>query len=186
MLELAILGFLAEGPLPGHELRRRVSQLTGYTRPVSDGSLYPAINRLTRAGLIERRADPAAGAARYVLSLTAAGRADMLQRLRQPADHEITDFTRFYIVLAFLSHLPDVAEQHTVLRRRLEFLEEPASFFYDNDRPLRAEEIADPYRRGMLLTARATSRAERTWLRETLGEEPPVPASSARALTEPP
>src|SRR2546425_399988 len=63
MLELAILGFLAEGPLPGHELRRRVSQLTGYTRPVSDGSLYPAINRLTRAGLIERRADPARGGA---------------------------------------------------------------------------------------------------------------------------
>ncbi|MFI6934338.1 PadR family transcriptional regulator [Streptomyces sp. NPDC050287] len=168
MLELAILGFLAESPLPGHELRRRVTQLTGYTRPVSDGSLYPAINRLTKAGLIERRADPAAGAARYVLSLTAAGRAEMLQRLRKPADHEITDFTRFYVVLAFLSHLPDV------LRRRLEFLEEPASFFYDNERPLRAEEIADPYRRGMLLTARATSRAERTWLRETLGEEPPA------------
>lgn len=43
-----------------------------------------------------------------------------------------------------------MAEQHAVLRRRLEFLEEPASFFYDNERPLRAEEIADPYRRGML------------------------------------
>jgi len=171
MLELAILGFLAEAPLPGHELRRRVSQLTGYTRPVSDGSLYPAIKRLTRAGLIERRADSAAGAARYVLSLTAAGRVEMLQRLRTPADHEITDFTRFYIVLAFLSHLPDVAERHAVLRRRLQFLEEPASFFYDGDRPLRAEDVADPYRRGMLLTARATSRAERTWLRQTLDEE---------------
>lgn len=59
MLELAILGFLAEGPLPGHELRRRVSQLTGYTRPVSDGSLYPAINRLAKADLLDRRADPA-------------------------------------------------------------------------------------------------------------------------------
>jgi DNA-binding PadR family transcriptional regulator len=174
MLELAILGFLAEALMPGHELRRRVSQLTGYTRPVSDGSLYPAINRLTKAGLIERRADPAAGPARYVLSLTAAGRREMLQRLREPADHEITDFTRFYVVLAFLSHLPHVAEQHAVLRRRLEFLEEPASFFYDDEQPLRAEEVADPYRRGMLLTARATSHAERTWLRETLGEEPPV------------
>jgi len=174
MLELAILGFLAEALLPGHELRRRVSRLSGYTRPVSDGSLYPAINRLTRAGLIERRADPAAGAGRYVLSLTAAGRAEMLQRLRAPADHEITDFTRFYVVLAFLSHLPDVAEQHAVLRRRLQFLEEPASFFYDGGRPLRAEEIADPYRRGMLLTARATSRAERKWLRDTLGEGPPT------------
>ena len=173
MLELAILGFLAEGPLPGHELRRRVSDLTGYTRPVSDGTLYPAINRLAKAGLLERRADPRAGAGRYMLSLTAAGRADMLERLRKPADHEITDFTRFYTVLSFLSHLPDIAEQHAVLRRRLAFLEEPVSFFYDGDRPLRAEEVADPYRRGLLLTARATSRAERAWLREVLGEQPP-------------
>ncbi|MEV0479752.1 PadR family transcriptional regulator [Streptomyces sp. NBC_01622] len=173
MLELAILGFLAEGPLPGHELRRRVSDLTGYTRPVSDGTLYPAINRLAKAGLLERRADPRAGAGRYMLSLTEAGRADMLERLRKPADHEITDFTRFYTVLSFLSHLPDTAEQHAVLRRRLAFLEEPVSFFYDGDRPLRAEEVADPYRRGLLLTARATSRAERAWLREVLGEQPP-------------
>ncbi|WP_405995411.1 PadR family transcriptional regulator [Streptomyces sp. NBC_00986] len=173
MLELAILGFLAESPLPGHELRRRVSDLTGYTRPVSDGTLYPAINRLAKAGLLERQADPRAGAGRYMLSLTEAGRADMLERLRKPADHEITDFTRFYTVLSFLSHLPDIAEQHAVLRRRLAFLEEPASFFYDGDRPLRAEEVADPYRRGLLLTARATSRAERAWLREVLGEQPP-------------
>ncbi|MER5662722.1 PadR family transcriptional regulator [Streptomyces mirabilis] len=178
MLELAILGFLSEGPLPGHELRRRISQLTGYTRPASDGSLYPAINRLAKTGLIERRADPAAGTARFVLSLTEAGRADMLQRLRKPADHEITDFTRFYTILAFLSHLPDVSEQHAVLRRRLDFLEAPASFFYSGDRPLRAEEITDPYRRGMLLTARATSRAERTWLREALGEATLAPEAT--------
>jgi DNA-binding PadR family transcriptional regulator len=173
MLELAILGFLAEGALPGHELRRRVSHLTGYTRPVSDGSLYPAINRLAKAGLLERRADPQAGGARYVLSLTEAGRTEMLDRLRKPADHEITDHTRFHTVLSFLSLLPDAAERHAVLRRRLQFLEEPASFFYDGDRPVRAEEVADPYRRGMMLTARATSRAERAWIREELGEAPP-------------
>ncbi|TDD61047.1 hypothetical protein E1263_08630 [Kribbella antibiotica] len=100
--------------MPGHELRRRISQLVGYARPVSEGSLYPAINRLAKAGLIERYADPAAGAARYVLSLTAVGRAEMLQRLRKPAEHEITDFTRFFIVLASLSHLPEVAEHRLV------------------------------------------------------------------------
>ncbi|MFJ8931506.1 PadR family transcriptional regulator [Streptomyces sp. NPDC102364] len=173
MLELAILGFLAEGPLPGHELRRRVSQLTGFTRPVSDGSLYPAINRLSKAGLLERRADPRAGASRYVLSLTEAGRADMLERLRKPADHEITDFTRFSTILAFLSHLPDTAERHVVLRRRLAFLEEPASFFYEDERPVSADQVGDPYRRGLLLTARATSRAERAWLHEILDAEAP-------------
>ena len=170
MLELAILGFLAEGPLPGHELRRRITALTGFTRPVSDGTLYPALNRLARAGLLDRSRHPGAGPGRYVLSLTDAGRADMLQRLRAPAEHEITDFSRFLVVLAFLSQLPDVSEQHAVLRRRLAFLETPASFFYDGARPLRAEQLTDPYRQGMLLTARATSRAERSWLRRTLGQ----------------
>ncbi|MET7989125.1 PadR family transcriptional regulator [Streptomyces sp. NPDC005281] len=168
MLELAILGFLAEGPLPGHELRRRITDLTGYSRPVSDGTLYPAINRLTKAGLIERRPAPEAGGGRYVLNLTDAGREDMLRRLREPAEHEITDFSRWFVILAFLSLLPDRAEQHAVLRRRLDFLEAPASFFYDGNTPLRAEQVTDPYRRGMMLTARATSRAERAWLHEVL------------------
>lgn len=185
MLELAILGFLAEGPLRGHELRRRVAQLTGYARPVSDGTLYPAINRLAKAGLLERHTDPGAGAARYVLSLTDSGRAEMLERLRKPADHEITDFSRFFTILAFLSLLPDVADQHAVLRRRLDFLEAPASFFYDGDEPLRAEQVTDPYRRGMLLTARATSRAERAWLRDLLGEGEPE-SDAARTRNHPP
>ncbi|MFJ8142412.1 PadR family transcriptional regulator [Streptomyces sp. NPDC096013] len=187
MLELAILGFLAEGPLPGHELRRRITHLTGYSRPVSDGTLYPAINRLTKAGLIERRPAPEAGGGRYVLNLTAQGREDMLRRLRDPAEHEITDFSRWFTILAFLSLLPDSAEQHAVLRRRLDFLEVPASFFYDGDTPLRGEQVSDAYRRGMLLTARAISRAERAWLHEVLdgggiqaSDEQPDPQNHTR------
>ncbi|MEV4277531.1 PadR family transcriptional regulator [Actinoplanes xinjiangensis] len=169
MLELAVLGFLAEGPLPGHDLRRRITHLTGYSRPVSDGTLYPAINRLTKAGLIERRPAPGAGGGRYVLNLTAAGREDMLRRLREPAEHEITDFSRWFTILAFLSLLPEVPEQHAVLRRRLDFLEAaPVGFFYDGDTPLRADQVSDPYRRGMLLTACTISRAERAWLHEAL------------------
>jgi DNA-binding PadR family transcriptional regulator len=171
VLEIAILGFLAEAPLSGQSLRRRVSQLTGYTRPVSDGSLYPAINRLANAGMIARRADPAAGPGRYRLNLTRAGRTRLLNRLRAPAQYEITDFTRFFVILTFLSQLPEVADQHAVLRRRLEFLDQPASFFYDGDRPVRAEEFTDPYRRGMLLTARAISTAERSWLQEILNSQ---------------
>ncbi|QCX74802.1 hypothetical protein C9F11_05500 [Streptomyces sp. YIM 121038] len=85
-----------------------------------------------------------------------AGRERLLQWLRAPAPHEITDPTGFFTVLAFLSLLPDSAQQHAVLRRRLEFLETSASFFYDGDRPLRAEEVEDPCRRGMLRTAPAS------------------------------
>ena len=65
--------------------------------------------------------------------------------------------------------LEQAADRHAVLRRRLDFLEEPGvGFFYDGDRPLGTDEIDDPYRRGIVLTARATSRAERAWLRDTL------------------
>ncbi|WP_249374906.1 PadR family transcriptional regulator [Streptomyces sp. I05A-00742] len=170
MLELAILGFLADGPLHGYQLRRRLAHLSGHTRPVSDGSLYPAINRLVKAGLLARRTEPGTSAARrHTLSLTASGRTELLHRLRHPGDLDISDSTRFFTVLAFLSLLPDTSDQHAVLRRRLDFLEQPTSFFHDGDRPLSAEETEDPYRRGMLTIARATSRAERAWLRETLG-----------------
>src|SRR5215212_11063212 len=161
MLELAILGFLAEGPLHGYELRRRVAQLTGYTRPVSDGSLYPAINRMVRDGWLTRHAEPGKAAARrQVLQLTEAGRSELLRRLRKPAEVEITDLTRFLTILAFLALLPDDRDRQAVLRRRLAFLEQPASFFYDGDRPLRAREIAG-----------ATSRAERAWLSNLLAHD---------------
>ncbi|NEE43297.1 PadR family transcriptional regulator, partial [Streptomyces sp. SID8455] len=78
------------------------------------------------------------------------------------------DENRWFVLLAFLRHLPEPSAQADVLRRRLVFLEEPASFFYEGDRPLRAEEMEDPFRRGVLTIARATGEAELGWLRTTL------------------
>ncbi|MDF2579222.1 MAG: hypothetical protein K0S49_801 [Microbacterium sp.] len=169
-----ILGFLAEGPLHGYELRRRMEQLHGYARTISDGTLYPAIARLTKAGLLTRDTEPgAAGAPRQTLRLTDTGRARLLERLRSADRHDITDGSRFFVILTFLSLLPEREARDTVLRRRLDYLEQPASFFYDGDKPLCAADITDPYRRGILLSARATSRAERTWIRELLDEPTP-------------
>lgn len=169
MLELAILGFLHETPLHGYQLRRRIAALTGHVKPIAEGTLYPAIKRLERAGWLRRDTQPGAGAApRHVLSLTAAGQEELLRRLAEPADLDVSDENRWFTVLAFLRHLADPAAQAVVLRRRLAFLEQPSSFFYDDDRPLRAEELDDPFRQGVLTIARATSKAELGWLRATL------------------
>ncbi|MFE2109882.1 PadR family transcriptional regulator [Kitasatospora sp. NPDC059463] len=172
MLKLAILGFLHDRPLHGYELRRHLAALTGHVRPISDGTLYPAIKRLEADGLLVRATEPGAAAApRHTLRLTDAGRAALLDRLRTPDDLDVSDENRWFTVLAFLRHLDgEPAAQAAVLRRRLAFLDEPASFFYDGDRPVDAEEVADPFRRGMLLIARATTTAERDWLRATLTE----------------
>jgi DNA-binding PadR family transcriptional regulator len=169
VLELSILGFLAEEPLHGYELKERIKALTGHVRPVSDGALYPAITRLVKAGLLEERAEPGTSAApRRTLSLTERGREDLMERLRNPKQAEITDQVRFNTVLAFLRHLPDRHQQAAVLRRRLEFLETPTSFFYDGGEPVRAEETDDLFRQGMLRVARATGQAERAWLAEAV------------------
>ncbi|WP_431046693.1 PadR family transcriptional regulator [Streptomyces sp. P1-3] len=169
MLELAILGFLYDTPLHGYELRKRISALTGHVKPVAESTLYPAIKRLEKAGLLARETRPGTGAApRHVLTLTAAGRAELRHRLAEPADSDITDENSWFTLLAFLRHLADPAAQAGVLERRLEFLRQPTSFFYEGDRPLRAEEVEDPFRRGVLTIARATSQAELAWLRRTL------------------
>jgi DNA-binding PadR family transcriptional regulator len=172
VIELMILGFLAEGPQHGYELRRRMAQLHGYARPISDGTVYPAINRLIAAGAVTEADEPGARAAsRRTLTLTAEGRTRLLDRLRTASGHDITDGSRFIVVLAFLSLLPDETDRDAVLRRRLDFLDQPASFFYEGRTPLKAKDIDDPYRRGILLSARATSRAERAWIRELLDSE---------------
>ena len=164
-----ILGFLAEGPLHGYDLRRRMEELYGYTRPVSFGTLYPAIARLAKAGLVRQESGPGkASAGRITLHLTDAGRAALYERLRSASGTDVTDGHRFMVVLAFLSLLPDQAEREAVLRRRLDFLSQPGSFFYEDGKRLKADDIADPYRRGILISARATSRAERAWLTDML------------------
>lgn len=56
MLEFAILGLLAETPMHGYELRKRLGELLGGLRAFSFGSLYPTLRRLESKGLIAQSA----------------------------------------------------------------------------------------------------------------------------------
>ena len=53
MIDIAILGLLKEHDLHGYELRKRLDELPGSRTTVSFGSLYPALNRLERAGCVK-------------------------------------------------------------------------------------------------------------------------------------
>lgn len=173
MLPLTILGFLAEEPLHGYQLKDRITGLTGHVKPVSDGALYPAITRLEDKGLIARHPEPGTGAApRQVLTLTPAGREELTHRLREPAHTDITDRNRYFTLLAFLHLLEDPKAQAAVLRRRLDFLNAPnAGFFFDADgKSVKSEDAPTLFRRGMTQIARATSKAEREWLTAAIAE----------------
>jgi DNA-binding PadR family transcriptional regulator len=54
VIDLAILGLLREQDLHGYELRKRLAEVPGArSGVVSFGSLYPALARLERAGLVK-------------------------------------------------------------------------------------------------------------------------------------
>ncbi len=53
MLDLAILGLLDENDLHGYELRKRLGDLVGLRLAISFGSLYPALTRLEKHGLVK-------------------------------------------------------------------------------------------------------------------------------------
>ncbi len=53
VLTLAILGTLAERPLHGYEIRKRLGAELGPFRALSYGSLYPCLKRMVSNGLIE-------------------------------------------------------------------------------------------------------------------------------------
>ncbi len=170
MLELSILGFLFEEPLHGYELKERIKALSGHVRPVSShGALYPAITRLVAAGQLDQHTEPGSGAApRRILSLTEKGRADLLELVRATPSRPRSPTTSASTPAGVPAPPPGPAEQAAVPRRRQEFLLTPASFFYRDGEPVRAEEAGDLFRQGMLRVARVTGEAEREWLAEAI------------------
>jgi DNA-binding PadR family transcriptional regulator len=124
-LELAVLGLLHESPLHGYELRKRLNLLLGWGRLLSYGSLYPALKRLLRAGLITEVQAISPGVSRrqrITYEITPAGREYFGEQITDtgPAAWEDDTFaTRF----AFFSRT-DVDVRLRILEGRLSRLQE--------------------------------------------------------------
>ena len=117
VLDVAILGLLHEGDLHGYELKKRLTELVGPWSSVSFGSLYPALSRLERRGLVATVSDtapdvapPMSGSlgaelaafrrdrpvrrttsgrrARKIYTLTDAGHDDLTRQLADPSGDE--------------------------------------------------------------------------------------------------
>lgn len=80
-LELLTLQVIANGPLHGYEIARRLHVLSAELLRVEEGSLYPALHRLERQKLIRGAWGTSESGRRVrVYSATAAGRRDLATR----------------------------------------------------------------------------------------------------------
>lgn len=159
MLEMMILGLLTESPSYGYEIKIKLTDLSGYYKKISDGTLYPALKRLIEKGYVLE--NPTGDSrSKNVLTITPEGKVHLVQLLRTPSDKDISDRNKFYGFLNFI-HLTSKASQLDLLQKRLAFIQTPKPF-HDKD----SEKTL--FRDGMLYLAKQTRSAELAWLRETI------------------
>ena len=102
-IEFAVLGLLHEKPMHGYELRKRLNLLLGWSRLLSFGSLYPALKKMLRGGLLEEKTPPTTSLRpKIVYRLTEAGEAEFERRLAEVGPSAWEDET-FGIRFTFFS-----------------------------------------------------------------------------------
>jgi len=191
MLELAVLGLLAEQPRHGYDLKKRLSETLGPLWGISFGSLYPALRRLERSGAIEEVSDTdgrtAAGtfvstgslkgdlaAARMRLrprpprrtrrayAITARGRELFTELLTDETDD---DERAFAVKLVFCGHLEPAARLAFLERRRAQLTQRLVT----ERKP--ATRAIDRYARSLLEHRARSTQNDLDWIAELIAQE---------------
>jgi DNA-binding PadR family transcriptional regulator len=191
MLELAVLGLLADQPRHGYELKKRLSETLGPLWGISFGSLYPALRRLERSGAIVEVADdettaPAAAfvptgsltgdlaaarvrkrarpgrRTRKAYRITDAGRALFTELL---TDEAADDERAFALKLSFCRYLSPDARLAFLERRRGQLLQRVAS----ERKP--ATRTIDRYTRSLLEHRAKSTQHDLEWITELIAQE---------------
>ncbi|HWC80205.1 MAG TPA: PadR family transcriptional regulator [Pseudonocardiaceae bacterium] len=179
MVEFAILGLLHEAPMHGYELRKRLADLLGAFRAFSYGSLYPALKRLQRAGLIEEEttsADPPEDRAaarswgrraRKVYQLTPHGK-ERFAVLLADGGPQTWDDDGFGVHMAFFSRTSAEVRMRILEGRRRRVEERREGL---RSALARAGEQIDRYTRELHRMGLESSEREVRWLNELIEHE---------------
>jgi transcriptional regulator len=105
-LEPVILEVIADGATYGYEIAKAIEQASAGRLLTQEGTLYPALHRLEKKGLLEAHWDVSPeGRQRKHYRLTALGRKE-----RQALRKEWTEFTRAVNLVLGIQHVqPDFA-----------------------------------------------------------------------------
>jgi DNA-binding PadR family transcriptional regulator len=197
VLELAILGLLAEQELHGYEIRKRLRDELGLFANVSFGSLYPALARLEAAGaVVGTESDPGDVAPAPVPHTGSLGGERATLRARRPSSatrgkrsrkvYRITDAGReqferlldetgssedtrgFSLRLAFARHLGHEARLGLLERRRAHLVQRLAA---ERARVASTSSRGDVYTRSLAEHSTETTEQDISWLDRLIDAE---------------
>lgn len=166
---LAVLSLLAERPRHPYEMQALIRERhVGRVVRMRGGSLYDAVRRLQRVGLIAPLETERAGARpeRTIYALTDSGRTELDSLLVEMLSEPLNEYPRFVAALAHVLGVGSKERAEELLRRRAARLRTEM----DEIDALRADLPADMPRIVMIETdyAQAMRRAELDWLAGTV------------------
>jgi PadR family transcriptional regulator, regulatory protein PadR len=82
-LDLLVLAVLAPGPLHGYAVIEALRERSGEAFDLPEGTVYPVLHRLAKAGLLQDEWSEATGRRRRTYRLTEQGRAALAQQRSQ-------------------------------------------------------------------------------------------------------
>jgi DNA-binding PadR family transcriptional regulator len=190
MLDIAILGLLMERDHHGYEIRTQVRDRLAMSANISFGSIYPALNRLERQGLveavsaIERASTLSTGSlsgeraslralrsshglgrrSRKVYRITPQGREAFVTLLADPAT--LDDSRSFSLRMALAKYLTPSLRVALLERRRIDLVERLAQM----QAGARNEQL-DPYARSVMAHAVKRVELDLEWIDNLLSTE---------------
>jgi DNA-binding PadR family transcriptional regulator len=81
-VDLMLMGVLRHGPAHGYAIIAALRERSEGEFDLAEGTIYPALHRLERAGLIESSVESARGRRRRTYALTARGRKEFTTQRR--------------------------------------------------------------------------------------------------------
>lgn len=141
-VQSVLLGFLMHKSMTGYDLKKVFSISFSFFSGLSYGSIYPALKKMEKQGLISKRVEIQDGAPnRKVYTITEAGRKAFVDSLRSPLNPEPVK-NSFLMRLFFFAHLrPE--ERKAIAAQHLESVEQLRGLL-ESARP-EVEACADPF-----------------------------------------
>jgi DNA-binding PadR family transcriptional regulator len=168
-LKYALLGFLAESPKYGYEIKQKFEGALGNIWSVSYGQLYPTLRRLSELEWVTKKTAPGKKAAeKNIYSLTPKGRKKLDEWLLRPlrSNYKVKD--EFTLKFLFFNKLPRETVLEYLRREQVRTIEQRDSFRRALD-SIRGGEL-DFFLQAIVRKGIVHLEAETRWLEEVMGE----------------
>jgi len=167
-LKYALLGFLAESPKYGYEIKQRFEGALGNVWSISYGQLYPTLRRLSELEWVTKKTAPGKKAAeKNIYSLTPKGHKKLDEWLVRPlrSNYKVKD--EFTLKFLFFNKLPRETVLEYLRSQQRRTIEQRDSFQRALD-STRGE--LDFFLQAIIRKGIVHLEAETRWLEEVIGE----------------